>query len=423
MNRRRWLKSGLLAAAGFALAGPGPRARAAAPARVVIAGGGFGGSACALELRRRNPALEILLVDPEDHYLTCPGSNQVVAGLSTMAALAVSRAGLRAAGILVARDRVTRIDPLQRCVRLAGGASLPYDRLVVAPGIRFLWDRIEGLSAQSSLHMPHAWIAGEQTLRLEQQLRGMRHGGVVAISVPSGLMRCPPGPYERASLIAHFLKSRKPRAKLLLLDANNSFPRQPQFMDAWQRLYPGLIEWIPMTQDGAVVRIDTASRTLFTAGSAHRVAVASVIPPQAPGELALAAGLASGHGWCPIDPVTFESRNTPGIHVIGDACIAGAMPKSGSAAVSQALHCAAAIGALLDERTPAVTPFDSVCYAHVAPSLALSLPGHFSIDDDSIVAPLPREAPPVRLDVAVAAEQSRAAAGWYRSIRAQAFAA
>ncbi len=423
MNRRQWLGSALLAAAGIALEVPARRACAGTAARVVIVGGGFGGSACALELRRLNPALDILLVDPAEPYLACPMSNEVVVGLRTMASLGVSRAGLRAAGILVAKDRVTRVEPSQRSVRLAGGARLPYDRLVMAPGIRFLWDRIEGLSEQASLQIPHAWIAGEQTLRLAQQLRGMPDGGVVAISVPGGFMRCPPGPYERASLIAHFLKAHKPRAKLLLLDANNSFPRQPQFMDAWQRMYPRLIEWIPMTQDGTVVRVDPATRTLFTAGAAHRVAVASVIPPQAPGELAPAAGLASQHGWCPIDPLTFESRNIPGIHVIGDACIADAMPKSGSAAVSQALHCAAAIVALLEERTPGAAPFDSVCYARVAPALALALPGHFTIEDDRIVAPTPREAPPARLDAAVAAAASRSAARWYQRIRAQAFAA
>ena len=421
MNRRRWLKSGLLAAAGLALTAR--RVSAATPARVIVAGGGFGGSACALELRRQNPALEILLVDPEDRYLTCPMSNQVLVGLRTPGSLAVSRAGLRAAGVLVVRDRVTQVDARQRNVRLSGGASLPYDRLVIAPGIRFLWDRIEGLSEQASLQMPHAWVAGEQTLRLQQQLQGMPDGGVVAISIPSGFVRCPPGPYERASLFAHYLKAHKPRSKLLLLDANNSFPRQPQFQDAWQRLYPGLIEWIPMTRDGAVVRVDPGSRTLFTAGSAHRVAVASVIPPQAPGELALLADLASDHGWCPVDPVTFESRNAPAVHVIGDACIAGAMPKSGSAAVNQALHCAAAIVALLDERAPAASAFDSVCYAYLAPSLALSLPGHFTIDEGSIVAPVPKEAPPARLDTAVAAAESGAAARWYRSIRAQAFGA
>jgi hypothetical protein len=177
-----------------------------------------------------------------------------------------------------------------------------------------------------------------------------------------------------------------------------------------------------MTQDGAVERVDLRSRTLFTAAFSYRIDVANVIPPQAPGELAPATGLAEEHGWCPVDPSTFESRRVPRVHVIGDACIADAMPKSGSAAVSQARHCAAAIGALLTDSVPPATAFDSVCYAHVAPALALAFPGHFAVEDDRIVSPGPRAALPARLDRVEASRNAVAAARWYQAIRGEAFA-
>lgn len=416
------MKASLLAAGGL-LAGPASRRAWSQPTpRVVIVGGGFAGSACALALRRLNAGLEVLLVDPAERYTTCPMSNEVIVGLRGLNSLEVTRSGLRHAGVLVVRDRVERIDAGQRRVQLAGGGNLPYDRLVVAPGIRFLWERIEGLSPATSLQMPHAWMAGEQTAALAAQLRAMPAGGVVAISVPNGFMRCPPGPYERACLMAHFLKTHKRRAKLLILDANNSFPRQPQFEDAWRQFYPGLIDWIPLTQDGAVKRVDVNSRTLFTAAASHRVSVANVIPPQAPGQLAPDNGLAEEHGWCPVDPASFESRRVPGVHVIGDACIADAMPKSGSAAVSQARHCAAAIEALLAGQAAPAAPFDSVCYAHVSPGLALAFPGHFTVEDDRIVSPGPRTGLPARLDRDAAARDAAESVRWYEAIRGEAFA-
>jgi hypothetical protein len=286
---------------------------------------------------------------------------------------------------------------------------------VVAPGIRFLWDRIEGYDEDAAQRMPHAWNAGEQTTRLANQLRSMEDGGVVAISVPSGLLRCPPGPYERASLIAHYLRQHKPRSKILILDANNSFPKQRQFTDAWSTLYPGMIEWIPVTQDGAVVRVDTATMTLYTAAGAHRVAVANVIPPQAPGELAPASALASDHGWCPIEPNTFESTIVRGVHVIGDACIADAMPKSASAAYSQAQQCAMAIASMLSGRDIPEPVFDSVCYSMLAPAQAIAFPGHFQVADGKIVAAESAAAPEA------AAQESRAAERWYINILAKAF--
>ena len=417
MKRRGFLQRGALAAAGL-MAGAGRAAtRAAGRRKVAIVGGGFAGSACALHLRQLDPAIEISLIDPVERYATCPMSNEVIAGMRGMASITLSRAGLRRAGVSVINDRVTAIDAPRRELRLAAGGTLTFDRLVVAPGIRFLWDRIDGYDENAAQKMPHAWKAGPQTLLLAAQLRRMADGGVVAISVPSGLLRCPPGPYERASLIAHYLRQHKPRSKVLILDANNSFPKQAQFTDAWNTLYPGMIEWIPVIEDGAVVRVDTATMSLYTAANSHRVAVANVIPPQAPGDLAPAAGLSSDHGWCPINPDSFESTLVPGVHVIGDACIADAMPKSASAAVSQAQRCATAVAAMLSGREAPAPVFDSICYSMLAPQQALAFPGHFHVTDGRIVAEQGASVP------ASPAQESLAAQRWYAAIRRNAFAA
>jgi len=439
LNRRSLLLTAAAAAtAATAVARALPAARGP---RVVIVGGGFAGSACALELRSRYPRIELTLIDPDGHYTTCPVSNEVIIGLRGIASITVSRRGLERAGARVVRARVAAIDAERRTLRLDSGRRLAFDRLVVAPGIRFLWNRIGGYDEAAAQIMPHAWQAGSQTTLLARQLRAMEDGGTLAISVPAGLMRCPPAPYERASLIADYLKRHKPRSKILILDANNAFPKQGLFMSAWKLLYGELIEWIPVTGDGAVVRVDAARRTLYTAHGSHTVAVANVVPPQAPAELAPAAGLASEHGWCPVDPATFESKLVSGIHVIGDACIAGAMPKSASAAVSQARQCAAAIGALLAETEAPAPSFESICYSHLAPERAVAFPGRFTISDGEIIAaatapaaatvsetssPPEGETPattaPGTFDDEAAALESLAAARWYGDIRQRAFA-
>jgi len=429
LSRRRWLEMTALAAAG-ALAGIA-RAKAAGRTRgsgggrpqVLIVGGGFAGAACALQLRALHAEADVALIEPARQYPTCPMSNEVIAQLRDLRSITLSRDGLRRAGVRLVPQPARSIDPQRRRVTLGDGGTLRYDRLVVAPGIRFLTQRIEGYDEAAARRMPHAWKAGEQTMLLARQLRAMPDGGIVAISVPPGLIRCPPGPYERASLIAQYLKQHKPRAKILIFDANNSFPKQPLFNDAWNRLYDGMIEWVPMTQDGAVVRVDPVSMTLWTASGPHRVAVANVIPPQAPAELAPASDLASEHGWCPIEPTSFESTQVPGIHVIGDACIADAMPKSASAAVSQARQCAAAIAALLSEREVPAPALDSVCYSRLSSDWALAFRGQFQLTDGRIESRDPPASAASALDAALAEQEARAATDWYRAIRQQAFGA
>jgi sulfide dehydrogenase [flavocytochrome c] flavoprotein chain len=419
VSRRTFLRR----SAGLAAAGVLPRVhagqqRTARTAKVLVVGGGFAGSACALTLRHLLPALNVTLIDPDDRYVTCPMSNAALVGLRDFDSITVSRRGLERAGVTYLQDRVVAVDTPRRRARLGAGTVLGYDRLVVAPGIRFLWGTPKGYDEAASLAMPHAWTAGEQTQILAAQLREMRDGGVVAISVPAGPMRCPPGPFERASLIAGLLKAAKPRAKVLIFDANNRFPRQDAFTEAWNSLYPGMIEWVPMTEDGAVVRVAPAQMMLYTANGSHRVDVANVIPPQAPGLLAVQAGLASDHGWCPVKARTFESQRVDGVYVIGDACIADPMPKSASAAHSQARQCALSIVASLAGREAPVPLFESVCYSLLSPRSALSVHGRFDLVNDGI-----RQLSEPGEEVATAEQEARNAQNWYRHIVTDSFGA
>ena len=420
LNRRRrtllHLSAGLAAAGLLRAAGAGSPAGAEVKAKVLIVGGGFGGSSCALALRHLSPAIEVTLVDPDDRYFTCPMSDSVIVGLRSLESIAVSRRGLIRAGVRYIRDRVGSIDVQRRRARLAGGAELQYDRLVMAAGIRCLWGRPEGYSEAAALQMPHAWQAGPQTEILAAQLHAMRDGGVFAISVPAGPMRCPPGPFERASLVAGYLKEHKPRSKVLIFDANNRFPRQDVFLDAWRALYPGMIDWIPVVEDGAVIRVEPEKRILHTQHGAHPVDVANIIPPQAPALLAAQAGLASEHGWCPADARTFESPLAAKVHVIGDACIADPLPKAASAAHSEAGQCALAIVAALQGREPPVPQFESVCYSMLARGRALSIHARFRWVDGA-VQPLP--AP----QAADSEQEARNADEWYRTIVRDSFGA
>ena len=222
--------------------------------------------------------------------------------------------------------------------------------------------------------MPHAWKAGEQTLLLRRQLEAMPDGGLVVISAPANPYRCPPGPYERASLIAYYLKTHKPRSKLILLDSKDIFSKQKLFQAAWKELYPNL-EWVSLSDGGKVTRVDPATNTFETDFGSHKADVANVIPPQRAGAIAATAGVADRTGWCPIDPVTFESKLQPGIHVIGDAAIAGAMPKSAFAANAQAKVCADAVAQLLAGNAPVEPRLINTCYSLVAPGNAISVAG------------------------------------------------
>ena len=336
-------------------------------------GGGIGGATVAKYLAASAPKLDVTLVEPNPRYTTCFFSNLYLAGLRSLKSLTHDYETLaRSYGINIIHNAAAAIDPVAKIVTLTGGTKLAYDRAVVAPGIAFKYGAIEGYDEAATQIIPHAWNAGPQTELLRKQLESMEDGGVFVIVAPPEPFRCPPGPYERASLVAYYFKQFKPRAKILILDAKDTFFEQDLFQDAWGRYYPGMIEWLPGQFTGGIKSVDVKTRAVKTAGETFNANVANIIPPQMAGELVQRAGLADQSGWCPIDPITFESTLQPGVHVVGDAISAGDMPKSAFASNSQAKVCAFAIeAALTGSEQPAPHLFNT-CFTFLAPNDAVS---------------------------------------------------
>jgi NADPH-dependent 2,4-dienoyl-CoA reductase/sulfur reductase-like enzyme len=310
VSRRTVLQWGAAAAA---IAASPVRLSAQPQARVVVVGGGFGGATVARTLRRVDPSIGVTLVERDPTFVTCPFSNAVLGGLRGIDSISFGYDGIRAAGVDVIRAEAAGIDPVARTISLSDGTVLEYDRLVLSPGIQLNWDSIAGYSPEAAEVMPHAWLAGPQTTLLRSQLEAMEDGGLVIIAPPDNPYRCPPGPYERASLIAHYLKTSKPRSKLMILDAKETFSKRGLFEEAWAALYSDLIEWVPGSLSGRIVEVDAATMTVRTDFDDFNPAVANIIPQQRAGEIALSLGLDGGLGFCPIDPVTFESTVVPGI--------------------------------------------------------------------------------------------------------------
>jgi sulfide dehydrogenase [flavocytochrome c] flavoprotein chain len=332
-----------------------------------VIGGGVGGATVAKYLAASATMIDVTLIEPKLRYTTCFFSNLYLAGLRSLESLTHGYETLaQRYGVNVIHDSVTAIDPVGKTVALEGGAKLPYDLVVVAPGIAFKYGTIEGYDETATQAMPHAWTAGPQTKLLRQQLESMEDGGVFVLVAPPDPFRCPPGPYERASLIAYYFKQYKPRAKILILDAKDSFFEQDVFQDGWNRHYPGMIEWLPRQFTGGIQAVDVKGRSVKTAGDTFQADVANVIPAQEAGQLALEAGLADQSGWCPIDPMTFESKLQPGIHVIGDAAKAGNMAKSAFASNSQAKVCAFAILAALTGSERFAPHLFNTCFTFLA---------------------------------------------------------
>lgn len=430
ISRRTLLKTSLGAAAlgfmGFPLLSFG------AGAKVVVIGGGSGGATAARYLRRFDPSLEVTLIERNPTYHTCYMSNEVISGERSLDSISFNYDGLRKAGIQVVIDEVTQVDTKAKTITTKQG-EFKYDKLVVSPGTDLKWDAIEGYDEEASKTIPHAWKAGEQTTLLRQQLESLSDGGLVVISVPANPYRCPPGPYERASLIAQYLKQYKPKSKVLLLDAKSAFSKQEQFIEGWKQLYgygtdKSLIEWRGLEDQAEVTKVDIKTRTVTTAFSDEiKAEVLNIIPPQKAGKIAHDIGLVSESGWCPVDFKTFESTLHNDVYVIGDACIAGAMPKSAYSANSQAKTVAAAIVSTLQGKELPDTSHINTCYSLVGKDYGISVaavfkvgtteegkPSIISVKDSGGVSPLAASDEVRKAEAAYAH-------GWYANITQEMF--
>jgi len=341
-----------------------------ASAKVVVIGGGYGGGTAAKYIRMwSEQRIDVTLVEPSAEFVSCPLSNLVLGGSKTLADITVSYDGLsQRQGVKLIRDTATAIDVDKRRVKLAGGAELPYDRLILSPGVDYMWDQVPGLvDAAARETVLHAWKAGPQTVALRRQLEAMPDGGVYAVSIPVAPYRCPPGPYERACQVAWYFKRAKPRSKVLVLDGNGDVTSKgPLFKKAWAEEYKNIVEYRP---NYVLTDVDVASRTAkFDVQDNVRADVLNVIPPQRASAIARSAGVVTANDrWCDVDFVTFESVKVRNVHVLGDAIQpATLMPKSGHMANQHAKVCAAAVVALLSGQAPNPAPvLNNACYSFI----------------------------------------------------------
>lgn len=373
MQRRQFVST---VAAGSALGSLGlisgcatPMAGGSGP-HVVVIGGGYGGATAAKYTRLFSEGkVRVTLIEPNVQFVSCPISNLVIGGIKQMADITIPYENLeKRHGVKIVRDRATAIDADKRMVKLAGGGEISYDRLIVSPGIDFMWETLPGMNKPGAQDkVLHAWKAGPQTVALRQQLEAMPDGGVYALSIPLAPYRCPPGPYERACMVAHYFKKAKPRSKVIIFDANDDIQsKKALFLKAWEEHYKGIIEYRPKHR---VVDVDVATNTLkFEFNDDFKGAVLNVVPNMRAGDIAVQTGLATANKrWCDVDFLTFESVAVKNIHVLGDAIqIAPAMPKSGHMANQHGKTCAAAVVSLLMGKEPPKMPlYANTCYSFV----------------------------------------------------------
>jgi NADPH-dependent 2,4-dienoyl-CoA reductase/sulfur reductase-like enzyme len=401
---------------------PGRTLAAEPNSRLVVVGGGFAGATLARSVKRLSPEITVVLIEARERYVSCPMSNLVIAGRRSLAAQTFDYRGLEAAGVEVVRGMAVDVDATKQCVRLQGGVTIDYDRLVLAPGVMLNFDQLSGMSEQGAEKMPHAWQAGAQTTLLRRQIEAMPDDGLVVISVPAAPYRCPPGPYERASLITSYLKQNKPKAQILILDSNERFSKQALFQQGWKRLYGDRIRWQSASNDGRVIRVEPDAMRLHTDFATHTPDVANIIPPQQAGLIAHRAGVADASGWCPVNSLSFESRLQPNIHVIGDAAIAAPMPKSAFAANAQAKVCAIALVRLFRGMQPQSTVLANTCYSYLEPNSAISISGAYRTQDGQFASiAAAAGASPLIPPEGLQAQEALHAADWFRAITQETF--
>jgi len=431
MKRRELIKLGAAATAGVAgtqlLTGceTTTTKASAAPAksskpRVVVVGGGVGGIATAQSIKKSDPNIDVTIVEKNQIYSTCFGSNWVLSDIFTMKDITSNynkMADRYKINMII--DTVVGVDPVKQTVQIANGKDLAYDRLVVSPGIDFRWDTVEGHDESTAHLVPHAWKAGYQTMQLKEQLDDMPADGTFLMVAPPNPFRCPPGPYERVSMVAEFVKREKPKAKIIVLDAKDKFSKFGLFTGGWKTHYGyesdnSIIDWVSKSMGGQVQAVDPKKKTVTTVdGETIKADVINYIPAQKANNIADKMGLTNDKGWCPIDQQTFESTQVKNIHVIGDASVASPMPKSGFAANSQGVVAGKAIAALLNGKdTDAAANFGNQCYSLIASDHGISVAAGYKLTDRKIGKTSGGLFPKDHTEKAFRNE-SLAARGWY----------
>jgi sulfide dehydrogenase [flavocytochrome c] flavoprotein subunit len=423
-TRRRFIQAGGACAALGTLASITPSAFGqGAKARLIVIGGGYGGAIAAKYVKMADPAIDVMLIEQNPQYVSCPMSNEVLGGERNIDSITFDYQKLgQNQDVKVVQDRVVEIDAAAHRVKGSSGKQYSYDKLIVSPGIDFRYEKIDGYSAEVAQQIPHAWKAGPQTLLLRKQLEAMKDGGVCYIVAPPNPFRCPPGPYERAAQIAHYFKLHKPKSKVIILDAKDRFSKQGLFMQGYKRFYGDTIEWVAGAAGGIIEAVDPETGTLIGQVDEYQGDVLNIIPAQKAGKIAHAAGLVNDSGWCPVDQKTFESSLHKDVYVIGDACIAGKMPKSGYAANSQGKVCAAAVVAAVNGKAPGEPSYVNTCYSIISPEWGVSVATVYHLINGSIVSVEGAGG----LSPMDASEETRAieaqfARSWFRNITADMF--
>jgi sulfide dehydrogenase [flavocytochrome c] flavoprotein subunit len=381
ISRREFLKvSGVTAA----VLGTGgfPSFAAEAKRKVVVIGGGWGGATAAKYVRLTDPSIDVTLLEPNKEFISCPFSNLVLAGVESLKNLTMNYNGLRKHGVKIRHEAAAAIEAGNKRVRV-GKDNLEYDRLIVSPGIDFQWDQIEGL-ARAKDTVLHAWKAGPQTLQLARQLQSLSDGGVVVMTVPPVAYRCPPGPYERASMIAWYLQTKKPKSKLIVLDANKDIVSKTGLFKAVFKDYAANLDYRPSQK---VEKIDVGAKEVTTeTGDKIKYDVINLIPPQRAGAIAVEADLVGGDKrWCEVDHVTYESVKQKNIHIVGDATIGLPVPKSGNVANAMGKICATAVASLINGKEPPVIAPGNTCYSWVNDKEAIAVVNAYKIDNGKVV--------------------------------------
>ena len=383
-TRREFLRTSSWAGLGLFAAGCAPKLSDFAQKtgrRVVVIGGGWGGMSAAKYVRLADPSIEVVLLEPNKEFVSCPFSNLVLSGVRTIDSLTFNYDGLRAHGVRVLHETATMIEPDRKRVQV-GSESLPYDRLIVSPGVEFQWEQVEGLAGAQD-RVLHAWKAGPQTVELARQLQAMPDGGVFVLTIPPAAYRCPPGPYERTCQVAWYLKNNKRKSKLIVLDANpNIISKTALFRAAWAN-YPN----IEYRGSNKVVKVDPGAREVTTElCDKVKYDVLNLIPPQRAGTIAVTADLVGADKrWCEVNHLTYESVKHKNVHVIGDSTIGLPVPKSGNVANAMGKICAVAVASLLNDKpVPTMEP-GNTCYSWVSDREAIAVVNSYKIDGGKVV--------------------------------------